>query len=107
MSRRIEHTRRISQLVNEMFSAGEQPIYDYMKRSAAEQRRLFEEGKSKCDGIKRVSKHQQGRATDIYFVSDDGLRLVDPTRGWGYWHQRWEDLGGAPMIDWDKGHFES
>jgi peptidoglycan L-alanyl-D-glutamate endopeptidase CwlK len=35
-------------------------------RTAEEQRELFNTGKSKCDGYSKKSRHQSGRAFDIY-----------------------------------------
>jgi hypothetical protein len=102
---RIEFTYNICQLIIEMFKEDESPIIDYVKRSNEEQMHLFQEGKSKCDGIKNVSKHQLGKAADIYFIEDG--KLIDPKKGWEYWHKRWvEAYGGQEMISWDKGHFE-
>lgn len=37
-------------------------------RSTEKQRRLYKQGKSKCDGILNISKHQEGKAIDIYYV---------------------------------------
>ncbi|RJQ29167.1 hypothetical protein C4571_01905 [Candidatus Parcubacteria bacterium] len=103
---RVDFTRAISTLLFEMEAEGERPILDYVKRPAEEQRRLYDAGLSKCDGKVKVSKHQPGKAADIYFATEDGKRLEDPQKGWEYWHERWERLGGRPMIEWDKGHFE-
>ena len=102
---RVEFTYNICQLLIEMFKADESPIIDYVKRSDEEQMHLYQEGKSKCDGIHNISKHQRGKAVDIYFV--DGNKLVEPKLGHEYWHKRWtETYGGQSMISWDKGHFE-
>ena len=101
---RTEFTLKISKLILAMFEAGEQPILDFVKRSKEEQKRLYEAGLSQRDGERRVSAHQVGKAADIYFVKDG--KLVDPDKGWGFWHDEWEIEGGAPMILWDKGHFE-
>jgi len=101
----VEFTRALNILLSNMLANGERPILDYCKRSAEEQNRLFKEGKSKCDGYKKISKHQQGLAVDIYFVGLDG-KLTDPKLGWEYWHNIWEGLGGRKMIEWDKMHFE-
>ncbi len=103
---RVEFTRNICLLMDEMFIEGERPILDYVKRSDAEQMRLYLQGKSKCDGIEKISQHQRGKAADIYFVSEDHSHIVDPTKGYGYWHDRWCELGGKEMILWDQGHFE-
>ena len=101
---RIEFTRNICQLITEMIEQGEYPIIDFVKRSAEEQKRLYEAGLSKCDGVINVSAHQLGKAMDIYFV-ENGI-LVAPKAGFQYWHNRWCDLGGDPMISWDQGHWE-
>lgn len=37
-------------------------------RSTEKQRRLYKQGKSKCDGVLNISKHQEGKAIDIYYV---------------------------------------
>ena len=37
-------------------------------RSTETQQRYFKEGTTKCDGIKNKSKHQLGRAIDVYYV---------------------------------------
>jgi len=101
---RVEFTHNLINLLAAMFIEGESPIIDYVKRSDEEQMHLFQEGRSKCDGIKVRSKHQTGRAADIYFV--DNGKLVEPKKGFGYWHKYWEEKGGEPMISWDKNHFE-
>jgi peptidoglycan L-alanyl-D-glutamate endopeptidase CwlK len=35
-------------------------------RSAKAQNKLFKEGKSKADGYEKISKHQEGKALDVY-----------------------------------------
>jgi peptidoglycan L-alanyl-D-glutamate endopeptidase CwlK len=42
-------------------------------RTIEEQQRLYEEGKSKCDGINNKSKHQEGKAIDICPVINNKL----------------------------------
>ncbi len=101
---RLEFTINIVALLKQMIDLGEHPIIDYVKRSDEEQGRLFNAGLSKCDGLEKVSKHQTGRAMDIYFIEDG--KLVDPKDGWDHWHSVWEGWGGAKMIEWDRGHFE-
>lgn len=101
---RVEFTRKIVELLRNMHLFGEHPVIDFCKRSDEEQARLFALGLSKCDGDRVRSRHQDGKAMDIYFVEEG--RLVDPQSGWEFWHKKWEALGGQPMIGWDKGHFE-
>jgi hypothetical protein len=54
-------------------------------RTKEEQNKLFKEGKSKCDGINKISKHQIGKAIDIcpvingkldYAAADDLFFIV-------------------------------
>lgn len=102
---RIEFTTKIVKLLYEMLTSGEQFVIDYVLRSTEEQNRLFKEGKSKCDGINKKSAHQSGRAMDLYFIDSKG-NLDFNTDKYEKWHKRWEEMGGKPMISWDKGHFE-
>lgn len=37
-------------------------------RSTERQKKLYREKKSKCDGITNISKHQEGKAIDVYYV---------------------------------------
>lgn len=104
MKDRTEFTKTITQLLLFMILEGETPIIDYVKRHDKTQKILFDEGKSKCDGVNKVSRHQRGMAMDIYFLEDS--RLVPPHKGFDYWHRRWEEMGGEPAIEWDQGHFE-
>lgn len=39
-------------------------------RTEAQQRLLFEDGKSKADGIEKKSKHQSGKALDVFGYVD-------------------------------------
>ena len=87
-----------------MIDEGENVIVDYCKRSVEEQLRMFQNRLSKCDGTIKISKHQRGMAVDLYFVVAG--ELLPPFKGWKYWHDKWEETGGSPMIEFDKGHFE-
>jgi len=95
----------LAKLIIYAIKRGYSVIVDYVFRSAEEQNRLFQRGKSKCDGYKVKSKHQYGLAADVYVVKDDGSLdfSVDPYK---VLHQYWESIGGKPMIKWDLGHFE-
>ena len=101
---RVEFTHNLVNLIAAMILEGEHPIIDYVKRSAEEQKRLFDKGLSECDGFNKISAHQVGKAADIYFVEDG--KLINPKKGWDYWHEYWEKKGGKPQILWDRGHFE-
>jgi len=101
---RVEFSKCIVQLMNLMIDEGEDFLIDYCLRSAEEQNRLFKAGKSKCDGYKIKSRHQLGKAVDIYFVKDG--RLNFDRKKYEFWHWKWECMGGRKMISWDTGHWE-
>jgi len=103
---RVEFTVKITSLLQMMIDADENPIIDFVKRSDEEQNRLFDEHLSKCDGYIKISQHQRGKAMDIYFVDESTGYLHTPRKGFEYWHAKWQDMGGQPMIEWDKHHFE-
>ena len=104
---RVKFTGGICRLILRMREEGEIPLLDSVKRSAGEQNDLFLAGKSKCDGYKKLSQHQRGKAADIYFIDkNDPSRLAPPINGYAYWHQVWESTGGSKVINWDQGHFE-
>jgi len=93
---RTEFTLNLAILIKQMVEEGEHPILDFVKRSDAEQQRLFNAGLSKCDGINNISKHQTGRAADILFVEDG--KMVYPKLGYDHWHEVWEALGGSQLF---------
>lgn len=107
MSKRTTFTKMLVDLVTFMEANGDLPILDYLKRSTEEQKRLFGLGLSQCDGRTKMSKHQSGLAIDIYLARPDGTlkEWVEDGKDKLY-HDYWETLGGAPMLEWDRGHFE-
>lgn len=109
MAKRTTFTRMLVDLLSFMVASGDNPIIDYVKRSNEEQKRLFALGLSKCDGVNNKSKHQEGKAVDIYLADKEGTILLDWKEGdkTKFYHDYWETIGGAPMLDWDVGHFET
>ena len=106
MANRMDFTTAVKDLLAFMQSEGDFPILDYALRSKDEQKRLYELGKSTCDGEVKVSKHQLGLAVDIYFYNPLTHNL-DFDRGKAdKYHEFWISLGGKPMIEWDQGHYE-
>lgn len=102
---RKEFTKNITILKQKMVDAGDNPMDDWLLRTAEVQNYLFKLGKSKCDGYKIRSRHQDGLAEDIYFEdidpeSEQGKTLATK------WHLVWITLGGKPIIEWDKNHYE-
>lgn len=72
---------------------------DSYYRTVEQQKKLFDEGKSKCDGTKIRSKHQDHLARDLFVVNDKSeiVWLDTPYATLGVY---WEKLGGV----WG-GHF--
>ncbi len=82
------------------------PAIDYGKRSPEEQKRLFDKHLSKCDGVNKISAHQNGRAFDL-LLFQEGVYVPD----WPHdlvtrYHGLWEEWGGKKMIEWDANHYE-
>ena len=102
---RAEFTYKIAQLIVwTKEDAGLDLIADWLLRDLETQKRMFGQGKSKCDGIVKVSAHQSGKALDIYII-DKGVLSWDKAI-FNILHDKWDEMGGAPRIDWDLGHFE-
>lgn len=82
-------------------------------RSTEKQRKLYKQGKSKCDGVFNVSKHQEGKAIDVYYV---GWRNTDDPKDvrWGKLIRAFKFAGkklGLKLVfgydwGWDKPHIE-
>ena len=120
---RVQFTKMMVKLLEQMIDDKYKPIVDFVKRSEEEQNRLFKIGRSqdengswyvtgktvtKCDGVTYISKHQFGKAVDIYFINDMG-QMIDwnDIKEVAYkYHDFWYKLGGQKLITGDLGHFE-
>lgn len=113
---RPEYTKNICEIVLMMIEEGENPIGDFWKRSDEEQYRLWKIGRDEkgnvisktvtdCDGRINISDHQRGKGLDILFLSEDNTQIIEPKKGWDYWHVEWSRRGGKPAIKGDAGHF--
>ena len=82
-------------------------------RSEARQKKLYGQGKSRCDGIIKKSKHQEGKAIDIYYVGWKNTDDEDDKR----WDKLIESFRKAGKMlglkldfgydwGWDKPHIE-
>lgn len=79
-------------------------------RTAEEQKKLFDEGKSKCDGKKKISKHQKWLAIDLVIVNLDDKPIWDYIPEYDVLGKFWKTLGGTwgkdfPELE-DIYHFE-
>ena len=105
-TKRGEFTEKVIRFLQKMIDSGEEPIIDYVKRGLAEQQEMYKTGKSKADGINKVSKHQSALAIDIYFIGENNELDFSYTK-YEKWHNIWQnEFGGRPIIDWDINHFE-
>ena len=82
-------------------------------RSEARKKKLCGQGKSRCDGIIKKSKHQEGKAIDIYYVGSKNTDDEDDKR----WDKLIESFRKAGKMlglkldfgydwGWDKPHIE-
>jgi len=78
-------------------------------RSTEEQQALFRAGKTKADGINKLSKHQLGRAADMAVMIDGRIRW-DHVAEYDLLGEYWESIGGTWGGGWefaeDVYHFE-
>ena len=71
-------------------------------RTAEEQNKRFKKGKSLCDGYKKISKHQLGRARDIVIIDSEGNPIWEHTPEYDRLGQLWEQIGGVWGGRWYK-----
>jgi hypothetical protein len=120
MSKQSDFTRQLAKLILEMSFKGIVFVLKDVQRSDEEQFRLWKIGRTQdvegnwvktgktvtnCDGIIKRSAHQDALAGDGYIIVQ-GKIAPDDDPLWTEWHERWVELCGAPMIEWDKGHWE-
>jgi hypothetical protein len=104
---RVEFTKRLAEFILDMFAEGEKPVINEVKRETIQQVYYYLTKLSKCDGINNRSKHQDGRAVDIFFVDDKGNYDWSEER-YEKWHKIWQEkYGGDPAISRDLVHFQS
>jgi hypothetical protein len=109
------------ELVRRLTEAGVPCMVYETIRSAEDQAAAFARGASRCDGVKRRSKHQDGLALDIVALNSAGIptwdyrryserykRIGDIARELGLecgqdWHpSEYDDVG----LGWDPPHYE-
>lgn len=107
--KRIEFFRKISKLII-MASIHEIKLLPTsFMRTAEEQKKFFDSGKSKCDGTNLISLHQKGLAIDFVIVRDSGAAWTDDPE-YKLLGQMWEEEGMTWGGYWtsfrDIFHFE-
>ena len=101
---RSDFTVNIAKLILFAVDNGYHVVGDWFLRDDETQKRMFLAGKSKCDGKNKRSKHQDGKALDIYIIEDG--KISESKSDYIILHDYWLTLGGEPMLSWDQGHFE-
>jgi len=71
-------------------------------RTAAEQSKLYKEGKSKLDGYKKKSYHQLDRARDIVIIDGNDMPIWEFTSNYTRLGEFWESLGGVWGGRWES-----
>ena len=71
-------------------------------RSAEEQNKRFNEGKSYCDGYTKKSKHQKWLAIDIVIIDETSQCIWARVPEYERVGQLWKDLGGTWGGDWES-----
>lgn len=84
--------RAFGRLIQFACSRGINVTVFFMYRTADQQRKLFNEGKSKCDGYHNLSPHQEGRAADIVVSNEKGL-VWDHIDEYDKLAEYWKGLG--------------
>jgi len=77
--------------------------------TAEEQNKLYQQGRTKpgkiitnCDGYKKVSAHQRGRAKDIVIIDSTGKLIWDHVPEYDILGELWEQTGGKWGGRWFK-----
>ena len=81
----------------------------WFHRTVEEQRALFEKGKSKCDGKKNKSKHQDWLAMDLVVLDENNIIKWEGKEYkilGDYWEKRGHRWGGNFSGLYDPYHFE-
>ena len=101
---RVTFTTLIAELIRYANNHDIQVLIDWVLRDAETQHRLYLAGATKCDGHINRSRHQVGKAADIYIIVDH--KISDDDEQYNFLHDYWDEIGGGPRIMGDLGHFE-
>jgi len=115
--RRILFFQKLAQLILQASSGGIRLMPYWIERSAEEQFRLYQQGRTasgrivtNCDGRKKISPHQRWRAADLVIVGEDGRLIWDASARYELLGQMWKNFGGKHGGDFvglkDMNHFE-
>lgn len=113
--KRHEFSPLVAKLILWIVEKGWFAILGHAERSKEEQKRMYDAGLSKCDGVNKISAHQyrdaRGRyAIDIFIHDGDGN--INKVKLYEEAHSYWSSLGGDPVTVFSNGskdwpHFEA
>lgn len=101
--------RLLGKLLRYAYQQGFEVLVYQLYRDQATQEALYRQGKSKADGVRKRSKHQDGRAVDLAIVKDgqiDWTRCPEYDKLGVYWQTIGGTWGGNWKFAEDIYHFE-
>ena len=107
---RIDFFNKFAAFTTVAVSSGIDFLVTCFYRPPAEQEKLFNEGKSMCDGYTKKSRHQLWLDIDIVLVDDTGQCVWAHVPEYDTLGQMWEAMGGEWGGRWaslgDIYHFQ-
>ena len=100
--------RMLQRLLDYASAQGIKVLLYWLFRMPEQQKALYDKKVSNCDGYKKLSKHQLGRAGDIAVVIDEKIDWKDHPE-YKILGDYWVRLGGTWGGNWKKKdifHFE-
>ena len=108
-TRRIIFFNKFAVLTSLAAASGINFMVTCFYRTAKEQKKLFDEGKSQCDGVTKKSSHQKWLAIDLVIIKD-GVLQWDRIHEYDTLGSIWKTLGGIWGGSWqsidDPYHFQ-
>jgi hypothetical protein len=105
--KRVRFLNLLGQLLTYMTKKNIRGIIAWFHRTPEQQKVLFDEGKSKCDGYKKISPHQNWLAVDLYLLNADNQIILSHDPVYAQLGALWEGLGGNWLEEVDDiYHFE-
>ena len=100
--KRWEFERKFALLVTKAAIQNIRFITTSFLRTPEQQNSLFLQGLTNCDGYKKKSMHQLGRARDIVILDAEGDLVWVHTADYDYLGNTWEAMGGTHGGRWFK-----
>ena len=102
MLKRSEFERKFALLVTKAALQNIHFVTTSFLRTPEQQKSLFDQGLSLCDGSFKKSMHQRGRARDIVIIDTEGNLIWEHTADYDFLGNTWEAMGGTHGGRWFK-----